>query len=182
MARYILEELESKKIILNKLIMTGTPNQGTHIAKNKNWNSLFNILINGGALVPVIGKIVTILKFAGNRVLQLPGIDDMELGSKLFDELNNKDFDRSNYYVFISNYEPANLAGNALDQLLDVKIFENYENDTVTTVKSAMFEYSDTVAHLSNDQIELISIEDGINHFGYFKSENIVKKAVELLK
>ena len=176
--------------ILNKLIMFGTPNQGTMIASSKNWKSMFNMATNVarwtiGLFVPVVPKVMTVMKAVGLGLVDLPGIDDLEENSDVIRELNDIEMDRSHYFVFTSNFEPSKLFKRLFDEgIVDRAIFEHSPNDSVTPVPGAIFrnEALPTVIKLEENQFHISSELDQVSHFGYLRPKHsIVDRVFDLI-
>ncbi len=201
-ARYLFEDtwvnnktlkpLVNAPLVLNKLIMFGTPNQGTMMASTENWKSLFNYTTNIcrlalGTIAPVVPRLLTISKAVAMGVTNLPGIDDLEETSKVLERLNTMKANRGNYFVFTSNYEPnQKLLKRLFDEfLVDRAIFKRQLNDSVTPVDGAVFQNdkfeSDVV--LKMNQFYIASANEEVSHFGYLhpKHPQIIKKLWEVL-
>jgi len=184
-ARYLFEVTwtgSANPLMLNRLFMFGTPNQGTLIASSSNWKSLFNYATNVarvtlGTVVPVVPTILTALKAVGLGFVNLPGINDMEEDSDLIKQLNGLTFNRSNYYVFTSDFEPnQNLLKRMFDQLLiDKAIFHGEQNDSITPVRGAIFKNMDipgNVVILSANQYNISDGSKQVSHFTYLHPEH----------
>lgn len=194
-ARYLFEKKwkgnANAPFVLNKMVMFGTPNQGTMIASSKNWKSMFNITttvakITLGTVAPIVPKLLSILKTLALGFANLPGIDDLEEESKVILELNKITMDRSNYYVFTSHYEPRNIFKKMFDDLLvDRAVFHGEYNDSVTPVPGAAFQNPEfeCVVELKDEQIYLSSPKQGVSHFGYLnpKHPEIIERLFEIV-
>lgn len=178
-ARYLFEHQwsnDKSPFVLQKLIMCGTPNQGTKMASKENWESLFNFTTNVarftfGLTAPVIPMILSAIKAISMGVVQLPGINDQEEESEVLRELNAKSQSAGKYFVFTSNYEPKRkLFKKLLDELIvDRAIFKGEYNDSVVPLQSAIFrknEISNKV-NLSPDQYYICDPGEQVSHFGY---------------
>lgn len=183
-ARYLLEALPADKSNVwkvNRLIMAGTPNEGTNIALNQKWDSLFGILGTVTNLIsPMVAKVFSVIKWGANFTIDFPGIDDQETNSNLIQNLNKLDFNRSNYFVLTSNYEPSNRLVRLLDQVVDKGLHEG-DNDLITPVNGAVFKGAYAYkSKLDENQYYVFGVLDHVSHFQY---TNPVKapKAVELI-
>ena len=180
--------------VLKKMIMTGTPNEGTKIASTEHWRSLFNIVINVakftvGLALPVVPQILTAIKAVGLGVTELDGINDQEEGSDIIVKLNNSVCDdRKNYHVFTSNFEPQKGWFKRLfdERIVDRVIFEREHNDSVTPVNGAMLRNDQfkKVATLIEDQCYFYEPVENVSHFSYLNPERhpeIVKEVLRIL-
>lgn len=188
-ARYLFEDLWVHKtghptpkapLVLNKLVFTGTPNQGTMIASHENWANLINIVTNVanltlGTIVPILPKITVIMKGILNQVLVLPGINDQEETSEFLKKLNGISIPREGYFVVTSNFEPNGLLKKLFDQnIVDRIIFKNQLNDSVAPVKGAIFKNDDSAIILNINQFHISDDADRVSHFTYLRPENKV--------
>ncbi len=196
-ARYLFEKkwksasAANTPFVLNKMVMFGTPNQGTMIASSENWKSMFNLTssvakLTLGTVAPVVPKLLSILKALALGFANLPGIDDLEEKSKVILELNKIKMDRSNYYVFTSHYEPGGLFRRLFDSLLvDRAVFHGEHNDSVTPVPGAAFRNDEFPCEieLSDDQIYVSNEKQGVSHFAYLnpKHPEIVDRLFEVI-
>ncbi len=175
---------------LNQLLMFGTPNQGTMIASSKNWNSLFNYAtiisrITLGTIAPVVPTIFSAIKILADKIVDLPGIDDMEETSEVILKLNQIEMNRDNYFVFTSHFEPkGKLISKILDGAVDRLIFKGEHNDGVTPTPGAIFENEElaNVIELTEGKQFMICDKD-VSHFSYLdeKHTKVSKKLFDLL-
>lgn len=200
-ARYLFEQewldnrsntlMEDAPLALHKMILFGTPNQGTMMASSKNWKSLLNYTTNIarftlGTIAPIVPKALTILKAMAIGFTELPGIDDLEEESKVILKLNSLDLNRDNYFVFTSNYEPnQKLLKRLFDEyLVDRAIFKRQPNDSVTPVDGAVFSNDNlaSVVNLNAKQYYIASTAEQVTHFGYLhpKHPQIIEKLYEV--
>ncbi|MEN8194015.1 MAG: S8 family serine peptidase, partial [Bacteroidota bacterium] len=190
-ARYLFEDLwinnqtfkplKNAPFQLGKLIMFGSPNQGTMMASSTNWKSLLNYNTNIakitlGTIIPVIPKIMTIVKAIGMGFVKLPGINDLEEGSEVLNNLNKIKMNRENYFVFTSHYEPGRkILKRLFDELLvDRLIFKKEHNDGVSPVPGAIFTNDEIECEvtLNKDQYYIAGSEMQISHFAYLKPKH----------
>ncbi len=160
---------------VKKLIMTGTPNEGTHIADYNNLRSYVNLVSNVISLpfgaTPIAGALKQLVGALANGIVNLPGVNDLELESNLIEELNGIVFDRNNYHVITSNYEPNNKILRLIEEgIIDRKIFHAYTNDTIVPVLSALFELTNKISIPANHK-HIVSGNIHVTHFEYLKPE-----------
>lgn len=194
LARYLFEALlpgspaTSVPLVLNKLVVTGTANQGTLLASKENWANYVNIASTvanlAGLLVPIIPKITGILKAIINTAIALPGISDLEEDSEVILKLNQIATDRSGYLVVTSNFEPNGLLKKLFNErIIDRVIFKGEDNDTLAPVLGAIFKKPHSKYNIVLDirQCCIASEGDQVNHFSYLKPENkeILKTVIE---
>ncbi len=162
------------------------------IASTKNWKSLFNYATNIarltiGTIVPIVPKLLQILKAVGMGVVDLPGINDLEENSVLLNQLNNTKANRSKYFVFTSNYEPDhNIFKRLFDEfLVDRAIFKREVNDSIAPVSGAIFQNKEFSHSVKLEEISYyISPSDkGVSHFSYLhpKHPEILVKLFEII-
>ena len=183
--------LKSAPLSVEKLIMFGTPNQGTKIASYENWRSLLNTATNVSKLVfgriaPIIPGIMSIIKAIGLKMVELPGISDLEEGSELCQRLNMMDLNRNHYFVFTSNFEPKGFFKKLFDNnVVDKAIFSNDMNDSITPVLGALFLNKDyeTKVILDKDQYRKSAEDELVSHFKYLDPDHnkITEKLFDLL-
>ncbi|WP_439585685.1 DUF7379 domain-containing protein [Dyadobacter bucti] len=184
-ARYLFEVVlpgvapKSVPLALNKLVVTGTANQGTLLASQENWANYVNIVSTvanlAGVLVPVIPKITGILKAIINTAIKLPGFSDLEEDSEVILKLNQISTDRSRYLVVTSNFEPNGLLKKLFNErIIDRLIFKGEDNDTLAPVLGAIFKKPNPRYNVVLDisQCCIASEGDQINHFSYLKPES----------
>lgn len=178
---------------LKTMCLIAPPNQGTKMASTENWRSLFNTVTNVarlsiGSIAPVVPKILTALKAIGLGMIELDGINDLEENSEILSKLNNLNLKnyRSSYFVIMSNFEPRAVVKRLLDEVVDRKIFHNEANDFVNPVLGAIFkdENQDTIIQLREEQYQILSSNEQVNHFRYLntkKHENLVMDVLSKL-
>ncbi len=184
-SRYLFENLwDGKKpdkypFKLQKMILVGTPNEGTPIASNKKWKDLVNVITNilGKALViggPVFSSIQMVVAAIVNRVTDLDGINDLEVKSDVLMKLNsNLNVAKNNYYVVTSDYEPQNSILRFLEEIaVDRYIFTGITNDGVVPVKSAICESINKTAFIPEINRLLLGASERTHHFQYLNPEN----------
>ncbi len=188
-ARYfneVLSQEKTYKLNLNKIILIAPPNQGTPVASPELHRKLADIITNVlSKAIPMSwilqGGLKILLRGLVNKVSNMPGISDVMEGSELLTKLNTSEIDRSNYYIFVSNYEPSSRKiKNALDNLIDNKIFKGAANDLVVPFLGAQFLNADFIAPeegLTNrGTSEAVNLEYEVNHFQYLKNKIGSKK------
>jgi len=188
-SRYLFEEIwpssaagipeNDAPLVLQKLVVTGTANQGTLLASGENWANYVNIATNIlsllGSLTPVIPALMGIIKAIINKGLSLPGIGDLEEGSAVILKLNRIKTDRSAYFVVTSNFEPNGLLKRLFNErIIDRLIFKGEDNDTLAPVLGALFKNEDPSYQivLADNQFHICSEQDEISHFAYLQKEN----------
>ncbi len=186
-ARYLFEKQWSTSsgtpnaqspFVLQKLLMFGTPNEGTPIASNEKWKDLVNMITNlaGKAFVlggPVFKGVQIVLAAILNQVADLPGIDDIEVESKLLRNMNTNMGARVNYFVAASDFEPRSNIVRFLDEIaVDRYIFRNINNDGVVPVESVVFNSSNGTAVIPVSNMLLLGKSEGIHHFHYLDPQN----------
>lgn len=108
-----------------------------------------------------------------NQVIDLPGINDLEIKSKTIIGLNSANPDVSNYFVVVSSYTPDTWLKKIFDNLaVDKLIFKNAPNDTVVPTASAVFLKGTSSIQLPTDNYFVLGSDESINHFSYLKTEN----------
>ncbi len=183
-ARYLFEKNWNKDktpFVLRQLIMFGTPNQGTMMASSKNWKTFFNYATNIarlslGTVAPVVPTILTALKALSLRVVDLPGINDLEEQSLVLKELNDIKMDRSNYFVFTSDFEPdSRFFKRLVDEfIVDRMIFKRQTNDGVAPVLGAIFA-NRNISHrvqFDDKQYHIAPRRQEVSHFAYLQPRN----------
>ncbi|WP_159471141.1 S8 family serine peptidase [Dyadobacter sp. 3J3] len=190
-ARFLFEELlfdiktgqpvKSAPLILEKLVVTGTANQGTLLASRQNWANYVNIASNvanlAGLFVPVLPQIMGILKAIVNTGTSLPGVSDLDEQSKVILKLNQINISRTNYLVITSNYEPNGFLKKLFNEnIIDRLIFKEEDNDTLAPVLGAIFKNQDPnyTITLLPDQFHISSEADQVNHFSYLQPHNTI--------
>jgi subtilisin family serine protease len=187
-ARYLFEQLwnhaagdHPAPLVLDKLVVTGTSNQGTLLASKENWANYVNIASNvanlAGILVPVIPRIMGILKAIVNTAVALPGVSDLEEQSNVILKLNRTNISRANYLVITSNFEPNGFLKKLFNErIIDRLIFKETDNDTLAPVLGAIFKNPDPTytITLPEDQFHISSESDQVSHFGYLEARNTV--------
>lgn len=178
---------------LSRLVMTATPNQGTHIANSDHWKDMINITTNllGKVFIPASPAFETIgvvIKAIVNNVVELPGIDDQQLDGPFITDLNNtlEKGSMDNYFITTSNYEPGSILGAFFDKILyDKNIFKGMVNDKVVPLDSARFKLRPLPQQVvfKEDHVLLLGRSERINHFAYlrFKHEQSVSWILEKL-
>ena len=195
LARYLFEEtlfdnpkgkpLSKTPLLLDKLVMLGTPNQGTPLAEYDNWKTMLNIATNlaiaaFSSATPVIATVSTIIKQVAENAEDLPGIADMNEASKVLQHLNKLTVDRYNYFAISSNFEPDwnKPIWKALDETSDRFIFKDKKSDWVSPVKSTYGEMNpiagQTFAIPADRQFTVPSFEN-VNHFSYLSNEMVLE-------
>ncbi len=175
-ARYLLENLKFAGV--NKLVMIAPPNEGTQIASSENWAKLLNTATNlanlaFGSYLPILPKLTAIFKAIANNVVDLPGINDLELESQVIKGLNTAQVNVSNYYVVISNFTPDTWLKKVFDSIaVDKLIFKGVPNDTVVPTAGAVFQLGKSNIQLSDSNYHLVVSADSVNHFAYLRTEN----------
>jgi hypothetical protein len=168
-------------LILEKLIATGTSNQGTLLASKENWSHYVTIASNVinltiGTLVPIIPKITGIIKAIINTAIDLPGVSDLDEKSEVVLRLNSiTNVDRGAYFMVTSNFEPNGLLKRLFNErIIDRLIFQGEDNDTLAPVLGAIWRNEDFEPPivLPEAQFHVCSEFDQINHFSYLKPEN----------
>ncbi|MCC6410711.1 MAG: S8 family serine peptidase [Saprospiraceae bacterium] len=167
---------------LGKLVMTATPNQGTHMANSDHWKDMINITTNllGKVFIPASPAFETIgvvLKAIVNNVVDLPGIADQQLDGPFITKLNNalEKGSMDNYYITTSNYEPGSILGAFFDKILyDNNIFKGMVNDKVVPLDSARFKLKPlpNLVEFKEDHALLLGQSERINHFAYLKPKH----------
>jgi hypothetical protein len=201
-ARHLFEELwvnpgpaggpkPKAPLVLDKLIFTGTPNQGTMIASHENWSSMINIVTNVanlalGTFVPVLPKITSVIKAILNQIILLPGIHDLEEQSAVILRLNALEINRNNYFSLTSNFEPNGFLKKLFDQnIVDKAIFKGQLNDAIAPLNGAIFKNTNLPckATLAPGNFHICGDLDSINHFSYLKPQNkvILEKVISWL-
>jgi hypothetical protein len=185
-ARYAFENKWNGKadapLLLDRLVMTATPNQGTHLVNSKHWKDMINIVTNllGKAFLPsspAFDTVGVVLKAIVNGVLKLPGLDDQQIGGPFLTDLN-KDLPAGslkNYFVATSNYEPGRVLAAFFDQILyDEKIFRDALNDKVVPVDSARMQlaHAEGLGALPQENVLPCGQSERINHFAYLRSKH----------
>ena len=185
-ARYAFEKhwKSNKKapLKLSRLVMTATPNQGTHMADSDHWKDMINITTNllGKVFIPASPAFETIgvvLKAIVNNVVELPGIDDQQLDGPFITELNNalEKGSMDNYYITTSNYEPGSILGAFFDKILyDKNIFKGMVNDKVVPLDSARFKLRPLPQNVvfKEENALLLGRSERINHFAYLSPKH----------
>lgn len=184
MDQILLKSTSSKKtdappLIIERMLMTGTPNVGTPIASFENWKSLFNAisnlaLLSMGSLGPIMPTITTALRAIGQGITELPGIQDLAENSAAIKTLNKKEFDKNSYYAIASDFEPTKWWKRLLDEnIIDKHIFENEPNDGVVPKKSVLGITSELKPSeeslIRKDFLSFANHE--VNHFSYLDRE-----------
>lgn len=175
-ARYLIENLKFTGV--KKLIMIAPPNEGTQMASSENWAKLLNTATNlanlaFGSYLPILPKLTAIFKAIANNVVDLPGINDLELESHLIKELNVAQVDVSNYFVVVSNFTPDTWLKKVFDNIaVDKLIFKGVPNDTVVPTAGAVFQLGNTKIQLPPSNYYLVGSADSVNHFAYLLPEN----------
>ena len=174
--------------LMNNLIMTGTPNEGTKIASTKNWRNLFNTVINiakftVGTALPVVPHVLAAIKAIGLGITKLDGISDQEEDSEIINKLNKTKYDRKGYFVLTSNFEPQKGWLKRLfdEQIVDRGIFKGEFNDSVTPMNGAICKKSGI---LKNHQWYIAEEEDVVSHFSYLdpqRHDELVGRVLEFL-
>ncbi len=172
-------KLGTPPLLLGNMVMLGTPNEGTPIANEPKWTSLVNVSTNllGKLFVvgsPIFEAIRRVAAAAVEGLVDLPGIDDLEVNSKLMQRLN-KDLNttRPNYYVAASDYEPRRWFLRLLDEgAVDRYIFARKTNDMVVPVKSAFLELNEKTAAIPTANRLPIGSHRSLHHFEYVDAEN----------
>jgi subtilisin family serine protease len=168
-------------LLLEKLIATGTSNQGTLLASKENWSHYVTIATNVlnltiGTVVPILPKITGIIKAIINKAIELPGVSDLGENSEVIQRLNSiTNVDRSTYFMVTSNFEPNGLLKKLFNErIIDRLIFQGEDNDTLAPVLGAIWRNEDFVPPviLSDNQFHVCSEFDKINHFSYLKPGN----------
>jgi len=118
------------------------------------------------------------------EITSLPGIDDLEVDSEVLKRLNEKQVDRSNYHIVISNYEPKQkIFKRLLDQLaIDKFVFKKANNDGVVPVLGAFFHQPNGNGQLNGKQaknFKIADIDDEVNHFKYLENSTIQKQVCD---
>jgi subtilisin family serine protease len=168
-------------LILEKLITTGTSNQGTLLASKENWSHHVTIATNIlnftiGTVVPVIPRITGIIKAIINTAIDLPGVRDLDEQSEVILRLNRiTNVNRTGYFIITSNFEPNGFLKKLVNErIIDRLIFQGEDNDTLAPVLGAIWRNEDleNSVVLPEDQFHICSELDEINHFSYLKAEN----------
>ena len=181
-ARYLFEHtwltksgqaITTAPLELNKLFMLGTPNEGTEMAHNDNWKTMLNLIANvlkisGGFAGTAFRLCMIFIKAIANEFVDLPGLNDQEISSKLLIMMNKDLSKKTNYYAVSGNYEPEGLIGNFLDdQFIDGEFHEDLKNDIVVAMKSTMFDLSIANEVLVKDNKLYLGEKDNLSHFEY---------------
>lgn len=173
--------VKSAPLLLDKLVVIGTSNQGTLLASKENWTNYVNIASTvanlAGLLSPIIPQVMGILKAIIDTAIQLPGISDLDEKSEAILKLNRIDTDRLKYLIITSNFEPNGLLKKLFNEgIIDQLIFKGEDNDTLTPVLGALFRNPDLPVDFSlyDNQFHIASEGDQVNHFGYLEERNKV--------
>ncbi|MBK7440925.1 MAG: hypothetical protein IPI65_05170 [Bacteroidetes bacterium] len=134
-------------------------------------NLVSNVISLPFGATPIAGALKQLVGALANGIVNLPGVNDLELESNLIEELNGIVFDRNNYHVITSNYEPNNKILRLIEEgIIDRKIFHAYTNDTIVPVLSALFELTNKISIPANHK-HIVSGNIHVTHFEYLKPE-----------
>lgn len=184
------EYFDNAPFHLHKMVMTGPPNEGTKIASTDNWRNLLNTVVNVakftvGAVLPVVPKVLSIIKAIGLGATELAGINDLEEDSLLLQKLNNLDCDRSKYHVLTSNFEPQKGWFKRLldERIVDRAIFKNEHNDSITPLSGALLQNDQfkKKANVDMNNCEVCGSERGVSHFSYLDPKRHPKLVLKIV-
>lgn len=189
--RYLYEQLlkgntvADGPVIINKMIFTGVPHQGTRIVESEYWQVLINWVTNilGATAIPV--PILGLVKAIANGIINLPGMRDQEEGSSLITDLNSlNNINRDGYFCLTSDYEPEKLLRRLADQwLIDSWIFKGEKNDMINPLPGAVFKNARYPLgfSLGNEQFYTSPAKDGVSHFKYLDPKNnlLIQKVLQ---
>ena len=129
-------------VTVRKIVFVGTPNSGTNIVEEENWNTfidsfttLLDVLPPGpwNATTPVFEGVLELVKaLAAGTADNLPGLRAMDPDSDLYAGLDHFAGNAPLYYAIEANYEPDprghSPVRDAVDDLID-PIFHQQPND-----------------------------------------------------
>jgi hypothetical protein len=127
-------------VTVRKIVFVGTPNGGTEIVEDENWNTFvdsFTTLLGAlppgpwSATTPFFEGILELVKdLAAGTAENLPGLRAMDPDSSLYAGLGQYAGNAPLYYAVEANYEPApgDLLGEGVNDLID-PVFHRQPND-----------------------------------------------------
>lgn len=192
-ARYLYEFLLNNNppgaspVIINKMVFTGVPHQGTRMVENENWQVLINLITNILGVASLSPAVFGLIKAIINGIVNLPGMSDQKEGSELITKLNSLNINRQGYFCLTSDYEPDRLLKKLADQwLIDRFIFKGEKNDLINPLAGAVFKNSRYPVSfmLGNDQFYTCQKREGVSHFKYLDPQNkhLVERVLDWIK
>jgi hypothetical protein len=127
-------------VTVRKIVFVGTPNGGTAIVEEENWNTFVDSFTTLLAALPpgpwavttrfFEGVLELVKAFAASTTDNLPGLRAMDPDSDLYARLGRFAGNAPLYYAIEANYEPdpGDLLGEEVDDLVD-PIFHQQHND-----------------------------------------------------
>jgi hypothetical protein len=127
-------------VTVRKIVFVGTPNGGTDIVEEENWNTFvdsFTTLLEAqppgpwSVTTPFFEGVLELVKaLAAGTAENLPGLRAMDPGSSLYAEFGQYAGNAPLYYAVEANYEPApgDLLGEGVNELID-PVFHQQPND-----------------------------------------------------
>lgn len=138
--RFIFGNQHHGKVTVRRIVFVGTPNGGTDIVEEENWNTLvdsFTTLLDAlppgpwTVTTPVFEGVLELVKvLAAGTADNLPGLRAMNPDSDLYAGLDAHAGNAPMYYAIEANYEPApgDPLGKGVDELID-PVFHDQPND-----------------------------------------------------
>lgn len=127
-------------VTVRKIVFVGTPNGGTAIVEEENWNAFIDSLTTLLTAVPpgpwpvttpfFEGVLELVKALASDTADNLPGLRAMDPNSNLYTRLDRYAGNAPLYYAIEANYEPfpGDLLGEEVDDLID-PVFHQQHND-----------------------------------------------------
>ena len=165
---------------VRRLVMVGTPNQGTALAHKERLGDLVDRLTNLLELIPdnavtdVVSILISVVKqLAVGALGGLDGLMAMRPGGDWLRDLNQARPVTATYHAIASNYEPATkspLARLTRDRVVDL-IFKDIGNDLIVP-EAGVYTANGATAFPVTEFVSFVS-QESIDHSSYWTSPRV---------
>lgn len=165
---------------IDQLILVGTPNEGTDLARPENISGFLNWSATLMNILPeflgtmAIGAVLSIAAMiAKESTKRLPGLSDQAPGSSLLSNLNQSSLSANKYRAINSNYQINGNLMAALEDTVIQQLFDNKPNDLIVPSNSVV---DVGKFHLGSEDIQAFTPAEGVQHTTYFSQKGTWEK------
>lgn len=193
--------LDGERVVVNRVVMVGVPNQGTLLAQPDHMVEMIDRLTTGLNLLPpggvadVLEGILIAVKIIGHGALRaLDGLRAMDPGGEVLHALNRStpvpgvpaaggstgSSSGTTYFAVAANYEPTDpglrgLVGRARDAVVD-RIFEGAANDLVVPELGVYDRNGGDGFPIVDDRCLRLPDSAGVMHTGMFGHPEVARR------